>query len=31
MGYIEQTPDRETRIEIIKTLQSVTEGKVCST
>ena len=32
MGYIEHTPDKETRVELIKTLQSVTEGKVsCST
>ena len=28
MGYIDHTPDKETRIELIKTLQSVTEGKV---
>lgn len=28
MGYIDQTPDKETRIELIKTLQTVTEGKV---
>ncbi|CAL8471167.1 g10709 [Coccomyxa elongata] len=28
MGYIDQTPDKETRIELIKTLQTVTEGKI---
>ena len=28
MAYIPQTPDKETRIELIKTLQTVTEGKV---
>lgn len=28
MGYIEQTPDKETKISLIKTLQGVTEGKV---
>ena len=27
MAYIPQTPDKETRIELIKTLQTVTEGK----
>jgi 26S proteasome regulatory subunit N5 len=26
--YIEETPDEETKIELIKTLQSVTEGKI---
>ena len=30
MAYIPQTPDKETRIELIKTLQTVTEGKVRS-
>ena len=29
MTYIDHTPDKETRVELIKTLQSVTEGKVC--
>lgn len=28
MSYVDHTPDRETRIQLIKTLQSVTEGKV---
>lgn len=28
MGYVEQTPNAETKVELIKTLQSVTEGKV---
>lgn len=28
LGYVDQTPDKETKIELIKTLQSVTEGKV---
>ena len=28
MDYVEKTPDKETKIELIKTLQSVTEGKV---
>lgn len=28
MAYIPQTPDKETRIELIKTLQTITEGKV---
>lgn len=28
MGYIEQTPDKDTMVELIKTLQSVTEGKI---
>ena len=28
MTYIDHTPDKETRVELIKTLQSVTEGKV---
>ena len=28
MAYIPLTPDKETRIELIKTLQTVTEGKV---
>lgn len=28
MGYIEQTPDKDTMMELIKTLQSVTEGKI---
>jgi hypothetical protein len=30
MGYIEQTPDKHTKISLIKTLQTVTEGKVGS-
>lgn len=30
MGYVEQTPNAETKVELIKTLQSVTEGKVCT-
>jgi 26S proteasome regulatory subunit N5 len=28
MSYINLTPDLETKVELIKTLQSVTEGKV---
>lgn len=28
MEYIDQTPDQDTKVELIKTLQSVTEGKV---
>ena len=28
MGYIDQTPDKATKVELIKTLQSVAEGKV---
>ena len=28
MGYIEQTPDKDSKLELIKTLQTVTEGKV---
>ena len=28
MDYVEKTPNKETKIELIKTLQSVTEGKV---
>lgn len=28
MGYLGQTPDLETKVELIKNLQSVTEGKV---
>ena len=28
MGYIAQTPDQATRVELIKTLQTLTEGKV---
>lgn len=28
MGYIEATPDKDTMVELIKTLQSVTEGKI---
>lgn len=28
MGYIEHTPDKATKVELIKTLQSVTEGKI---
>lgn len=28
MDYVEKTPDKATKIELIKTLQSVTEGKV---
>lgn len=31
MGYLNDTPDLPTRIELIKTLQSVTEGKVRAT
>ena len=30
MGYVDQAPDKETRVELIKTLQTVTEGKVIS-
>ncbi len=28
MGYIDEAPDEATRVQLIKTLQSVTEGKV---
>ena len=28
MGYVDETPDQATKVELIKTLQSVTEGKV---
>ena len=28
IGFIDQTPDEDTKIELIKTLQSVTEGKI---
>lgn len=28
MGYIEQTPNKDAMVELIKTLQSVTEGKI---
>ena len=28
IGYIEATPDKDTMVELIKTLQSVTEGKI---
>ena len=28
MGYIDQAPDQETKVSLIKTLQAVTEGKV---
>ena len=28
MEYVEKTPNKETKVELIKTLQSVTEGKV---
>lgn len=28
MGYLADTPDKETKVELIKTLQSVTEGKI---
>ena len=28
MGYLDQAPDKDTRVELIKTLQTVTEGKV---
>lgn len=28
MTYIDHTPDKETKVSLIKTLQSVTEGKV---
>ncbi len=30
MSYVDQTPDQETKVELIRTLQSVTEGKVSS-
>ena len=30
MTYVDRTPDKETRVELIKTLQTVTEGKVRS-
>lgn len=28
MDYVEKTPNKEIKVELIKTLQSVTEGKV---
>ncbi len=28
MDYVEKTPNQTTKVELIKTLQSVTEGKV---
>lgn len=28
MGYLDATPDKETQVSLIKTLQTVTEGKV---
>jgi hypothetical protein len=28
MTYVDQTPDKDTKISLIKTLQTVTEGKV---
>ena len=28
MSYVDQTPNQETKVELIRTLQSVTEGKV---
>lgn len=28
MTYIDQTPDKETKVSLIKTLETVTEGKV---
>jgi hypothetical protein len=28
LSYIDKAPDKETKVELIKTLQSVTEGKV---
>jgi len=28
MDYVEKTPNEETKVELIKTLQSVTEGQV---
>lgn len=28
MDYVEKTPNKETKVELIRTLQSVTEGKV---
>ena len=30
MTYVDQTPDKDTKVELIKTLQTVTEGKVQS-
>lgn len=30
MGYVDEAPDEAARVELIKTLQSVTEGKVKS-
>ena len=27
--YVDKTPDKETKIKLIETLRSVTEGKVC--
>lgn len=29
MSYLDATPDKETQVSLIKTLQTVTEGKVC--
>jgi hypothetical protein len=29
MGYVDSLPDKETQSSLIKTLQTVTEGKVC--
>jgi hypothetical protein len=31
MTYIESTPNLETKLELIDTLRTVTEGKVCRT
>lgn len=30
MSYLDATPDKETQVSLIKTLQTVTEGKVCT-
>jgi len=29
MGFLEETPDMETKLSVIETLRTVTEGKVC--
>lgn len=29
MGFLDETPDMETKLSVIETLRTVTEGKVC--
>ena len=29
MGFLDKAPSQEDKVELIKTLQSITEGKVC--